>query len=247
MALFKAAGDWPDQGLRLDGAVWSEAGPGATIRGWVSPHMRYSTQFERYDRTAADLGVYWGDLAAAEQEGWAELGNAVPALAGCRRAGGYYGGGGGNALGSDVFAAVNLARCAQGLGVVRVAPESKTRVARDRISLLRGGEPPAPIWPLAVNPLLLWERDAPPGGGPHCALVWARSRVTAPTGGGSRPRYRLLGRIDLEPDDPAAVSLLMLAGGVVVPGGTLCVECGICELGLGPIILLRASLRNLAL
>lgn len=247
MALVKSTSEWPDEGLRLDGAVWSQAGPGATVRGWVTPHMRRSTQYERYDRTAADLGLSWTGLDLAEQSSWNALGEQNAQLAGCRRRGGYYVGAGGSALGSDVFTAVNLARCAQGLGVVRVAPESKTSVARDRLTLLRGGEPPAPIWPLAVNPLLLWERDAPPGGGPHCALVWARARMTAPTGAGSRARYRLLGRIDVEPGDPAALSLLMLAGGVVVPGGTLSVECGICEVGLSPFVLLRANLRNLGL
>lgn len=83
MALYKGQCTPPEEGVRIDGQVWSASGPGATIRGWSSPARSPSRWWERVDAQARLLDEIWSRMAAGDRVDWERFAVDRPDLGVC--------------------------------------------------------------------------------------------------------------------------------------------------------------------
>ena len=70
MALYKSLSGQPQLSQCIDGQVWSAAGVGSTIRGWVYPTMHPSAQFGRFNDLVRAAGQAWAEMSSADQAVW---------------------------------------------------------------------------------------------------------------------------------------------------------------------------------
>jgi hypothetical protein len=138
--------------------------------------------------------------------------------------------------GRDAHRAVNLARMAQGLAWCRSAPTATARYEGDVVEFVGAPGPPAPVYPLRVHPRVVW---TPPGGGgglDYVLLAWGLSVVSGQAGRVYTQGVRWLGSVAASPGVPVSLDEVVLSAGIAVPGASLALRVGICEVGLSAFV-----------
>ena len=236
MALYRAAGVEPRDGTRIDGAVWSGAGSGATIRGWVYPTMSQSERFSRFNADGRICEEQWDALSPEDRHTWSKYESDARAWSSILcwiRKYLYFGAGGDIAL---CFAGNVLWRAAQGLAPLSVAPEVGTRPDGDVIAINTCSPPPELPPNFREHCTLEWQRSAGAGPGPWYAAVFGRAVNTRRQSNGSWSKDRWGGLVGIEPNVPLVVDAVLAASGAVGTGNRTWVRVCIGEIGQAPFI-----------
>jgi len=234
-------------GVRIDGHVWSAAGPGCTVRGWAYPRERQGWGFAHINGMARGLNELWLGLTDEQRENWQGHVSDYPEYCVCPGDWDDWEPAPLAERGRLAWINTQLSLARRGKAMQVDYPGMQVFDYWHEIHLYEFGGGAAPPAPLQCHVDVAWFHGWYQPGPCADAMIWGRVGGEAGTVMNDASKYRWWGWLPLTWGDRYHLDDLLAGSGALLAGKVVSLRIAIAEPLLAPYCWARRDFLNIAL